>query len=85
MPTARQEVYVTTRDGIVYVAGGILADGLTFTDAFEAYDSAADTWAVLAPLPAPRHHITTAAVGTKIYAVGGFVGPFPDWRALPDT
>lgn len=85
MPTARQEVYATVHEGFLYVPGGILADGLAFTDAFERYDASADRWELLPPLPEPRHHITPAAVGEQVYVIGGFTGPFPAWRAQPDT
>jgi N-acetylneuraminic acid mutarotase len=85
MPTPRQEIYADTANGMIYVPGGILVDGSSFTDAFERYDASADTWTKLAPLPAARHHITPAVVGDQIYAIGGFEGPFPNWIMKADV
>ena len=85
MPTSRQEIYATVQDELVFIAGGILDDGLAFTNIFEAYDCKKNEWRSLPPLPEARHHVTLSAVGNEIFAIGGFEGPFPDWRALPSA
>jgi N-acetylneuraminic acid mutarotase len=37
----------------------------------EAYDPKNNTWSSKAPMPTPRHHLTSAVVDGKIYAIGG--------------
>ena len=78
---ARQEIYPAVLDGKIYVAGGILSAAPGFTDLFECYDAATDSWTTLTALPDGRHHIALAAAGGKIYGIGGFSGTMPDWRA----
>ena len=78
---ARQEIYPAVLDGKIYVAGGILSAAPGFTDLFECYDAATDSWTTLTALPEGRHHIALAAAGGKIYGIGGFSGAMPDWRA----
>jgi N-acetylneuraminic acid mutarotase len=78
---ARQEIYPTVLDDKIYVAGGVLSEAPGFTAQFEAYDAAANKWTVLKPLPEGRHHIALAAVGGKIYGIGGFSGAIPHRRA----
>ena len=84
MPTARQEIYAATMNDFVYIPGGILLDGLT-SAAFEVYDAKNSQWQELAPLPAPRHHVTPAVVNNRLYAIGGFDGAFPNWEMKSDT
>ena len=79
MPTGRQELYATSAQGMIFIPGGILNDVVTTTAAFEAFDAKANKWQQLSPLPLPRHHITPVAINGKIYAMGGFDGPFPEW------
>jgi N-acetylneuraminic acid mutarotase len=42
----------------------------------QAYDIATDSWSVVAPLPEPLHHVAVTGLEGKLYAVGGFAGPF---------
>lgn len=84
MPTGRQEIYAGAAEGRIYIPGGILADGVTTSAAFEAFDVKENKWVDLASLPTPRHHITPAVIGGQIYAVGGFDGPFPEWEMKSD-
>lgn len=84
MPTGRQEIYADSADGMIYVPGGILTDVVTTTSVFEAFDVKANRWLTLAPLPSPRHHITPAIIGSQLYAIGGFDGPFPEWEMKAD-
>ena len=85
MPSPRQEIYADVAGGRVYVPGGVGADGLSTSSAFEAYDAVNDRWLTLAPLPEPRHHVTPAVIGNRVFAIGGFTGPFPDWEIKADS
>jgi N-acetylneuraminic acid mutarotase len=84
MPSARQEIYADVADGVIYVAGGILNDIVTTSTAFEAFNARQNSWSKLKPLPVPRHHITPAIIGDKVYAMGGFDGPYPEWAMKAD-
>ncbi|MGB0921022.1 MAG: Kelch repeat-containing protein [Alphaproteobacteria bacterium] len=71
MHTSRSEITAAHLNGHIYVAGGISIPGTR--KEFEAYDIASGTWAKLAPLPKPLHHVALAAASGKIYATGGYV------------
>src|SRR5207245_74429 len=45
-------------------------------EANEAYDTASNTWRLLAPLPSPRSDADAVAVSCKIYVIGGFSSTF---------
>ena len=75
MPTARTEVTSAVVDGVIYVIGGFRATGGN-TDLVEAYDSAGDSWSVKMPLPQNIDHAGAAAVGEKVYVVGGYISLF---------
>ena len=75
MPTARTEVTSTVVDGVIYVIAGFRATGGN-TDLVEAYDTAADSWSVKAPLPQNLDHAGAAAVGDKVYVAGGYISLF---------
>ena len=70
MPTARSEIAAATRNGLIYVAGGIAQWGTT--TAFEAYDPVSDTWQELSPLPQAAHHLAAAAADGRVYIAGGY-------------
>ena len=55
--------------GFVYPASGPAA-WVPINNAWE-YDPAADTWKALAPMPSKRGSPVAAAVGDKIYVIGG--------------
>ena len=42
------------------------------------YDPAANTWTALQPLPLPRHGLNVAAIGNRIYVMGGHTAGGPD-------
>ena len=84
MPTARQEIYAATSNSKIYIPGGILNDIVTTTAAFEVLDVKSNQWQQLAPLPVPRHHIIPVIIDEKLYAMGGFDGPFPKWVLKSD-
>jgi len=73
--------------GKIYLVGGAglphgadLPDGLRpgsaidMLDALEVFDTETTTWRALAPMPTPRNHHSVAAVGNKLYVIGGRVG-----------
>jgi N-acetylneuraminic acid mutarotase len=57
-------------NGKIYAVGGV-GLGRRNTGAHEVYDPATDQWTTLAPLPTPRDHLAAAAVGGRLYAIGG--------------
>jgi hypothetical protein len=63
---ARSEMPAVFVEGLFYVPGGFGGEGV-----FQAYDPRADAWLDLPPLPAPRHHLSAAAAGGRIYLFGG--------------
>ena len=71
LPLARTEVAGTVWRGLVAVVGGITADGAA-TNQVDLYDPAADSWRPGPPLPLLLHHAGAAAVGDRLYVVGGY-------------
>lgn len=61
-------------NGLIYVAGGFGADGVT-SERLEAYDPAANRWKRLPPLPVPVNHAAAAGLGSKLYVLGGYQSP----------
>jgi len=57
-------------DGKIHVVGGIGWRGRN-TPAHEIYDPAANRWTALAYVPTARDHLAVAALGGRLYAVGG--------------
>jgi len=76
MPTRRNAFGIATLKGKIYVVGGWAqtdsGEGPTAT--LEVYDPATNTWAVKAPMPTPRNVLAAAALGGKLYAMGGWTG-----------
>ena len=72
MPTSRTAPAVVVLDEKIHVLGGAgsinQSDGKT---THEVYDPATDSWESQAPLLEPTEHVGGAAVGKKIYVVGG--------------
>jgi N-acetylneuraminic acid mutarotase len=64
--------------GKLYVMGGFSAPNLgnvmdlAITNVVEEYDTVADRWRVMAPMPAKLHHAGAVAIGERLYVVGGF-------------
>jgi N-acetylneuraminic acid mutarotase len=76
MPLAAHHVAVAENAGKIYVFGGGTqkqAGGPSYVPANNAweYDPAADSWKALAALPTARLAAVAAAVGGKIYVLGG--------------
>jgi N-acetylneuraminic acid mutarotase len=86
MPTKRGAAGAAAVNGKIYVVGG--ANSLPYVNetgihprrphnvvgTVDEYDPAANTWRARHPLLLPRNHHAVAAVGDKIYAIGGRVG-----------
>ena len=73
MPTARGYVPSVELDGKIYVIGGDVSGGGSFSGVNEVYDPATDTcWTTKAPMPTARCLHALAAVNGKIYAIGGY-------------
>src|SRR5713226_4581908 len=91
MPTGRSGGAAGVVNNRLYVFGG---EGNpenpsmgTFNQV-EAYDPAHDAWTQLAPMPLPRHALSAAVVGSRIYLPGGSIvqgGRAPGVTAIVDT
>ena len=79
LPFATQEVYGTTWNGQIVVAGGLrsAADSnrrfTTLTNT-ALFDPSSDEWTTGPDLPAPRHHLVLGTADGRVYGFGGFVG-----------
>src|SRR2546422_11570068 len=58
------------RSGKLVVVGG-WGLGRKLLDSTAIYDPATNRWNNAAPIPTPRDHLTAAAVGGVVYAIGG--------------
>lgn len=74
MPGPIQEIYPTSWDGRVIVAGGLhsVPDGFVPSEKSFTYDPATDTWTPATDLPHARHHPQLAVTTDRLYAIGGF-------------
>jgi DNA-binding CsgD family transcriptional regulator len=72
-PTPVANVEAGVVDGLVYVPGGVAADGAV-TSALEVYDPAADQWTTRTALPAPLASYALAVFGGQLYLFGGWDG-----------
>jgi non-specific serine/threonine protein kinase len=70
-PTARQEVAVTSDNGVIWVFGGLT--GRTSTAKVEGYDPAIDTWKSGPDLPLPLHHAMAVTFHGELVVMGGWV------------
>jgi N-acetylneuraminic acid mutarotase len=57
-------------NGILYVVGGVNSSNVPVNTNY-AYDPKTNTWTTKAPMPTARHHLQTAVVDGKLYALGG--------------
>lgn len=75
MPTPRLQhgAALLPDAGRIYVMGG---NGSTGAEtAFEEYDPATDRWSTLTAMPASNFRLASAAVGDRVYAIGGDLQP----------
>ena len=77
MPTPRWKASAVGVEGRIYVIGGIAGTGSMrkALGVVEVYDPAKDSWETLAALPQPRSGAAAAAVGQRIYIIGGRAKP----------
>jgi N-acetylneuraminic acid mutarotase len=73
MPTGRSGGNGAALGGRFYVFGGEgnKASPLGIYDEVEAYNPATDVWTPFEPMAHPRHSVSVAAVGDRIYLSGG--------------
>ncbi|HEY3190530.1 MAG TPA: kelch repeat-containing protein, partial [Solirubrobacteraceae bacterium] len=81
MTWGRQEVAVGAVGGKVYVIGGFGSTAEP-VDIVEVFDSAADEWRTVAPLPIALHHAAAAVVDGRLFVVGGYTGGRVRWSAV---
>lgn len=78
LPVGMAEVGVAALDGKIYAVGGTEQEGQNAPNWASTlnmmYDPEHDTWHKQAPLPHPLSHVGVAAMGGKLYAIGGFTG-----------
>jgi N-acetylneuraminic acid mutarotase len=87
MPTPRGALAAAAAGDKIYVVGGAkipsgmsLPDGLSpggpveMLGTLEMFDTATNRWTSLQPMSLPRNHHGVAAVGGKLYVMGGRVG-----------
>ncbi len=73
-PLARNVAASAVINGILYIAGGGVANNCTPIGTLESYNPATDRWATLAPMPTPRWQFAGAALNGIFYAIGGQTG-----------
>lgn len=73
MPTPRYDASCAVLNGRIYVFGGRQNGEYPYQPlpTVEEYDPGADTWRAVADLPSPRFETAAAAIGGKIFVVGG--------------
>jgi hypothetical protein len=77
VPDARTEVSVAAGDSLIYLIGGYgRGEGRrpAAPRGMLAYDPATDRWAEPVEIPEGLNHATLAAVGGRLYIIGGFRG-----------
>jgi N-acetylneuraminic acid mutarotase len=57
-------------DGIMYVVGGLNSSEVPVNTNY-AFDPKTNTWSIKSPMPTARHHLATAVIDGKLYAIGG--------------
>ena len=71
----RQELGAAVLNGLVYVPGGLDANGNAVA-VVERYDPATRQWQFKASMPATLHHFAMAAARGRLYVLGGYVSAF---------
>ncbi|MCI5046214.1 MAG: hypothetical protein MRY59_01835, partial [Aquisalinus sp.] len=90
LPLKLQEIYPASLNGQIHLVGGFSAEENNISgvsDQHFIYNPLADSWRVVAPLPAPRHHPNVVGHAGKLYALGGFSAQSADagWVAEDQT
>lgn len=75
MPTSRSGMGWATLNGKIYIAGGQVYDRHVFAviRAVEVYDPATNSWSSLPTLLTARHGVSMAAIGNRLYVIGGHI------------
>src|SRR5207248_2064307 len=73
-----------TFNGRIYVAGGYNAADNELSNAVYVYDPTSDSWSAVSSMPTARQSDGVAAVGGKLYVLGGYAGN-PDITADVDA
>lgn len=75
MPSARSGGGWATANGRIYVAGGEVATPALIGAfrAVEVYEPATNSWAVMPPMPMPRHGVAGAIIGNRLHLVSGMI------------
>ena len=71
--TARDHIGIAAIGNFLYLVGGVAKWPSPSVNTVQRYDSAANTWTSVAPLPVARGATATAAMNGMIYAAGGLV------------
>lgn len=79
LPWAVQEVYCTTWNGNIVLAGGLRSGAdssreFTTLSGTALFDPERNEWIEGPDLPAPRHHSVLAPAGNMVFGFGGFIG-----------
>ncbi len=72
-PVARGSATAEVIGGLIYVAGGGVAEPDSRTDLY-VYDPASDTWAMRRPMPTSREHVASCVVAGRMIVLGGWQG-----------
>jgi N-acetylneuraminic acid mutarotase len=72
MPTPRQGIGAAVVEGWIYAVGGS-DENIASLDTLERYNPVQDKWETRASLPVKRHFATAAALGDKLFIMGGLV------------
>jgi N-acetylneuraminic acid mutarotase len=71
MPTNRSQIQANTVGDTIYVTGGRTAAAYSTVGFTEAYNVTSGSWSTKASMPYPVVSAVSAAIGAKIYVVGG--------------
>jgi|GEM_PF-1330019 len=97
MGVAREDAFVASVDGVLYVFGGLDHNQIPFADAERGVLNLAEAavtpqepeapqiaidWEERAPMPTPRYYGATAVVDNIIYTIGGLEGQDPTGRVV---
>ena len=77
--TPRHEAASVVVDGKFYLFGGRSERPV------EVYDPTSRTWRVIGPAPLEINHFQPVVIGTKVYLVAAFTGPYPNEANVPDV
>jgi hypothetical protein len=73
LPRSRGAMGYAVVDGYIHVVGGanVFRGGSRLSEAHDIYDVSEREWSKGADLPEPRDHLAAAAVGDRLYVLGG--------------